>query len=94
MSIDTNAQARRVVESITAERADQDARRYTPRTDKRPSGKQVYRIAHELCAIAGIEWPQSSADASAIIERLTAQRAATDAVQAGAVAPPEFAGGW
>jgi hypothetical protein len=52
---------------------------YQPRTDKRPSPKQVYRIARELCDIAGIDWPESSADASALISRLADQSAAVTA---------------
>jgi hypothetical protein len=91
MSVQTNPQAARVLESIVAERADQDAQRtYTPRTDKRPSGKQVYRIARELCAIADIAWPESSAEASAIISRLIAQSAAVAAVEAGQTDPDDI----
>lgn len=74
---------RETVAGIAAERADQE-RRYSPRTDKRPSPKQVYRIARELCDIAGIDWPASSADASALIGRLADQAAA---VKASADAP-------
>lgn len=66
------------VAGIAAERADQD-RRYSPRTDKRPSPKQIYRMARELCDIAGIDWPETSADASALISRLAEQTAAVRA---------------
>ena len=62
---------------------------YTASADKRPSAKQIYCMAHQLCDIAGIKWPESRADASAIIQQLRDQASAVDAVGAGTVAPPE-----
>jgi hypothetical protein len=95
MSVHTNDQAARVLESIVAERADQDASRtFTPRSDKRPSGKQVYYFAHLLADIAGIPWPETSAQASDLIAQLKDQAAAVKATQAGDVAPPEFDAGF
>lgn len=81
-----------IVAGIEQERADQAT--FTPRTDKRPSGKQVYYFAHLLCDVAGIDWPETSAAASALIEQLKGQAAAVKATQAGDVAPPEFAAGF
>lgn len=54
-------------------------RTYAPRTDKKPSGKQVYAMAHLLVDIAGLTWPESSADASAMIGHLREQLAAVPA---------------
>jgi hypothetical protein len=52
-----------------------------PETGRKPTGRQMYRIAYSLLEIAGIDAPATSADASALIERLQEQR---DAVRAGA----------
>jgi hypothetical protein len=90
VSVTSNEQAARVLDSITAEQADQDGRRYTPSTDKAPTVKQVYRMARELCAIAEIAWPASRAEASAIIDRLIGQSTAVDAVQDGRVDPDDL----
>lgn len=81
-----------IIADVAQERADQAT--FTPRTDKRPSGKQVYYFAHLLCDIAGLEWPATSADASALIAQLKDQAAAVKATQAGTVAPPEFSAGF
>lgn len=81
-----------IVAGIEQERADQAT--FTPRTDKRPSGKQIYFMAHLLCDVAGLEWPTTSAECSDIIGRLKDQAAAVKATQAGDVAPPEFAAGF
>lgn len=42
----------------------------------KPSGRQIYRIAYSLLEIAGIPAPETTRDASELIDRLTAQRAA------------------
>lgn len=95
MSTESNPQAARVLASIVAERADQDgSRTFTPRSDKRPSGKQVYYFAHLLCDIAGVPWPETSAQASDLIAQLREQAAAVKATQDGIVAPPEFDAGF
>jgi hypothetical protein len=36
----------------------------------KPTPKQVYALAHELCARAGLEFPASRGVASALIQRL------------------------
>jgi hypothetical protein len=38
--------------------------------EAKPTGKQVYALAHELCARAGVEFPQTRGVASALIQRL------------------------
>ena len=43
---------------------------------RKPSGRQMFRIAYSLLEIAGIDAPATSAEASALIERLEEQRAA------------------
>jgi hypothetical protein len=40
---------------------------------KKPSGRQMFRIAYQLLEVAGIPAPDTSADASEIIQRLAAQ---------------------
>jgi hypothetical protein len=45
-----------------------------PETGRKPTGRQMYRIAYSLLEIAGIDAPATSADASALIERLQEQR--------------------
>ncbi len=37
---------------------------------RKPTVKQVYALARELCERAGEEFPETVADASALIERL------------------------
>jgi hypothetical protein len=41
--------------------------------DAKPTPKQVYALAHELCTRAGEEFPANRGAASALIERLRAQ---------------------
>jgi hypothetical protein len=41
----------------------------------KPTGKQVYALAHELCARAGVEFPTTRGAASTLIQRLRAERA-------------------
>jgi hypothetical protein len=36
----------------------------------KPTPKQVYALAHELCARAGVEFPTTRGTASALIQRL------------------------
>jgi len=38
--------------------------------EAKPTGKQVYALAHELCARAGEEFPSTRGAASALIQRL------------------------
>jgi hypothetical protein len=79
--------ARTAIGAIQDERADQSARTYKPRTDKRPSGRQMYAIAFGLLELAGIDAPKTSADASAIIGQLREQRDAMTAAAAGTEIP-------
>ena len=39
----------------------------------KPTVKQVYALARELCERAGEEWPATRAEVSALIERLRAE---------------------
>jgi hypothetical protein len=41
--------------------------------DAKPTPRQVYALAHELCTRAGEEFPATRGAASALIERLRAQ---------------------
>ena len=41
----------------------------------KPTPKQVYALAHELCARAGVEFPVTRGAASALIQRLRDERA-------------------
>ena len=43
--------------------------------DAKPTPKQVYALAHELCARAGVEFPVTRGAASALIQRLRDERA-------------------
>jgi hypothetical protein len=43
---------------------------YAPRTDARPTSKQTWMIAHLLCETAGIPYPETRAEMSALISRL------------------------
>ena len=43
--------------------------------EAKPTGKQVYALAHELCARAGVEFPVTRGAASALIQRLRDERA-------------------
>jgi hypothetical protein len=43
--------------------------------EAKPTGKQVYALAHELCARAGVEFPGTRGAASALIQRLRDERA-------------------
>jgi hypothetical protein len=71
---------RETVAGIAAERDDQ-ARRYAPRTDAKPTSKQTWLVAHLFAEIAGVDWPETRAAASELITTLQAQR---DAVRAAA----------
>lgn len=42
--------------------------------EAKPTGRQVYALAHELCARAGVEFPGTRGDASALIQRLREER--------------------
>lgn len=44
--------------------------------DSKPTGRQIYALCHALVDIAGIDWPETRAAASALIERVSEQRAA------------------
>jgi hypothetical protein len=57
------------------------------RTDSKPTVPQVYKIARELCRIAGVTFPETRADASAIISTLLEQSAAVTADAASADVP-------
>ena len=41
--------------------------------EAQPTGKQVYALAHELCARTGEEFPMTRGAASQLIERLRAE---------------------
>jgi len=41
--------------------------------DAKPTPKQVYALAHELCARAGEEFPSTRGAASELIQRLRAE---------------------
>ena len=41
--------------------------------DAKPTPKQVYALAHELCARAGEEFPSTRGAASGLIQRLRAE---------------------
>jgi len=43
--------------------------------DAKPTGKQVYALAHELCARAGVEFPSTRGAASTLIQELRDERA-------------------
>jgi hypothetical protein len=43
---------------------------YAPRTDARPTSKQTWMVAHLLCETAGIPYPETRAEMSALISRL------------------------
>jgi hypothetical protein len=43
--------------------------------DAKPTGKQVYALAHELCTRVGVEFPSTRGGASALIQRLRDERA-------------------
>jgi hypothetical protein len=54
-----------------------DAKVYQPSTDKRPSGKQWWKIAQEAIRLLGVDAPTNRAEASDLIDRLS--RAGTPA---------------
>ena len=58
-------------------------RRREPRavvhTDAKPSGRQIYAIAHKLIDVAGLEWPETRGAASELLEHLTKQLEALEA---------------
>jgi hypothetical protein len=41
--------------------------------DAKPTGRQIYALAHELCKRAGERFPPTRGAASALLERLRAQ---------------------
>lgn len=43
---------------------------YAPRTDARPTSKQTWLLAHLVCEAAGIDYPETRAEMSALISRL------------------------
>jgi hypothetical protein len=43
--------------------------------EAKPTGKQVYALAHELCARAGVEFPLTRGAASTLIQRLRDEQA-------------------
>jgi hypothetical protein len=43
---------------------------FKARADRKPSPKQVYRLLHTALDALGLEWPESSADASLLISQL------------------------
>ncbi len=43
--------------------------------EAKPTGKQVYALAHELCARAGVEFPETRGGASVLIQRLRDEQA-------------------
>jgi hypothetical protein len=44
--------------------------------EAKPTGKQVYALAHELCARTGLEFPVTRGAASVLIQRLRDERSA------------------
>jgi hypothetical protein len=56
-----------------------DRRREVVHADGKVTGPQVWRIAHQLADIAGIDWPANRGAASALIAHLEEQRAAVSA---------------
>lgn len=40
---------------------------------RKPSPAQVYKVAHMMVDLLGLDWPQTSAQASELIQRLQAQ---------------------
>jgi hypothetical protein len=52
------------------------------RTDSKPTVPQVYKIARELCTIAGVTFPEDRAAASALISTLIEQSSAVAAATA------------
>lgn len=50
---------------------------YHPRTDKRPSPRSVYLLAHLLVDAAGLDWPATQAECSALIDNLKSATAQT-----------------
>jgi hypothetical protein len=49
------------------------------KVDAKPTVPQIYRIARELCSIAGVEFPETRGAASALIGTLLEQSAAVAA---------------
>jgi hypothetical protein len=47
--------------------------------ERKPTIRQVYALARELCERAGEEFPETRAAASALIERLRAERGRAEA---------------
>jgi hypothetical protein len=45
--------------------------------ERRPTPKQVYALARELCTKSGEEYPRTLAEASALIERLRGENGKT-----------------
>jgi hypothetical protein len=49
-------------------------------TDARPTSRQVYAVARALTDIAGLDWPETRGAMSELIDHLSQQRPAVDAV--------------
>jgi hypothetical protein len=48
--------------------------------DAKPTGRQIYALAHELCKRAGERFPTTRGDASELLERLRAENGKEPAV--------------
>lgn len=69
----------------TATATPHETRRRAPHvvhTDARPTGRQIFALCHALVDVAGLEWPETRAEASALLEHVSAQRAAIDTATA------------
>jgi hypothetical protein len=51
---------------------------------RKPSPPQIYKVARMLCEIASIDFPETSRDASTLIDKLNEQLRAVGAVEDGA----------
>lgn len=51
--------------------------------DNRPTGRQIYKITRLLCDVAGLEFPETRAAASTMIETIGEQLAAIVATENG-----------
>jgi hypothetical protein len=56
---------------------------------RKPSGRQMFAICHALLEIAGIPSPETAADASAILERVRAERDSLRAAAASSGGDPD-----
>lgn len=55
---------------------------------RKPSGRQVFAIYHALLEVAGIPSPTTAAEASAVLERVRAERDSLRAANAAAAEVP------